>query len=485
MSNDSITLKKFQQEIAIYLHGNNGSNIKKKLSDIYMNYSELFNLENIINSLENIINSNHLDGITYLSELMKENLIINGMSFQNQLSLKKAQNSIIWNGELYSLQTTMSRLLLEPSRINRKELFSSVEDIFTDKLNPIYKKLYKSYNNFAEKLNLGDYTNLCISLLKINKTNSLAELHSFLDQTNHIYFTSLEFVTNQKLNLSLSQLERHDAFHLWNLNDNFRYSDYNQAIDKTLDYLKTMGFGDILRRVNFIIDKSFSRSFCIPLIIPDKIILVYSIRNRADDFKILFHELGHALHLAGSTKDLTNGRALWINPIISEAFAFLFEGLVTNKSFVTSFFGSQSESYYYYSTLNTLYLVRFYIAKLLFEYSNQNESAEENTISYWGQLFSEITGFKASGKSAFYDRDFFMGANNYIKGWFLFAQINNYLEDKYGDEWFSNNEASAFLMNLWLKCSYISPEDISTKLGYRSLNGDALIKYLKTKLLRG
>jgi hypothetical protein len=63
----------------------------------------------------------------------------------------------------------------------------------------------------------------------------------------------------------------------------------------------------------------------------------------------------------------------------------------------------------------------------------------------------------------------------YLRAWILEVQLRRSLMEQFGERWFANREAGAFLCDLWSLGQQLPGHELAQRLGYRGLEVEWLI----------
>src|SRR5439155_26923153 len=110
------------------------------------------------------------------------------------------------------------------------------------------------------------------------------------------------------------------------------------------------------------------RAFCAPVHVPREVYLVIPRTGGRDDFSALFHEGGHTEHYANVDPALPFELRHLGDNSVTEGFAFLFEHLLEDASWLRTVMGAaDAEAYIEFSRASKLVFLRRYAAKLRYE----------------------------------------------------------------------------------------------------------------------
>ncbi|GAC91615.1 oligoendopeptidase [Anoxybacillus flavithermus NBRC 109594] len=473
-------LKSFQEEVAkdiYFLH--KGIKQESSLVDLYKEYKDLFDLNTLHSLIEECEGDKLNKNFWMTSALIKEYLIYFVQIYQAEIAIKRSRMKVNVFGEEFTLKVAQSKMITEKNSDFLKELYYKVDQVMEEQIYPLYLNMYKQLELLArENLSQRSYLDLCLKFQPFNFDDIIDQLENLLIKTEDYYFKLLSKVIKREFNLPYERLERHNIPKIWNLDRFSKYFKYENSFSVLEKLTRNLGLDTLLKKVEIEklpVGKSL-RSFCYPIEAPKHVVIVLALRGRIDDYKVLFHEAGHALHQTGLSDSLPIDVIRWADPSISEAYAFLFESVLNEEYFLFSEFGFSDNEYLDIIRLHKLFQLRQFSAKSIWElkYSNVDNHAKANKM--WEKLMFNATGFNYPGIYSFIDRDFYLYSITYLRSWMLEGQLKKYLKKEFGQEWYTSKKAGEFLSMEWKNGEYYSAEDISKRLGYQKLDFDSLLE---------
>jgi hypothetical protein len=248
-------------------------------------------------------------------------------------------------------------------------------------------------------------------------------------------------------------------------------------------------------------DNKPSVPFIMPVRLPNEIIFVNNPVEHSDlnNLSNYFHEGGHGLYFVNIDENLSTAEKSMGSSAVSEAYAFLFQGLTGNKHWLTSVAGLPEEKADLLVMRNALDIFNnFATRKYLIDLEAEISKDGVNTDNY--KKFSDKI-VKNSRKNVGFDPmverwgryiEFMTRSDDYVAGIILEAQLEEYMrkhfnskkdnDDKpevnnvgHGD-WYKSRKAGAFLKELWKKGN-LTPEELSRELGYKPYDTGPLMRY--------
>ncbi len=192
------------------------------------------------------------------------------------------------------------------------------------------------------------------------------------------------------------------------------------------------------------------RAFCSPIEIPGKVMLVIQPIGGHDDWRALFHEAGHTEHYANTSADLPMEAKRLGDMAVTEGWAALFEHLVDEPAWLNRRLDvPASRRSRTTGAVSTLYFVRRYSAKLLYEIEFFQADDPESMRPRYAELLTDALKLPANPESYLDDIDGSFYVTGYLRSWAFEAQLRDFLRSEFGNDWFARREAGDLLRELW------------------------------------
>jgi hypothetical protein len=178
------------------------------------------------------------------------------------------------------------------------------------------------------------------------------------------------------------------------------------------------------------------RAFCAPIRVPGDVRLVLPPVGGAEDYAVLFHEGGHALHY-GSVDPAApfEDRCLGDNSV-TEAFAFLFEGVAEDPGWLAERLGvGDASSYLAHQRARRLVYLRRYCAKLLYEDTLHAAASLDGLDGVYARRLSDALRTDWPRASWLTDVDPGFYAASYLRAWTIEAGWRARLRAEHGPAW--------------------------------------------------
>lgn len=375
-----------------------------------------------------------------------------------------------------------------PPRISKEKIFEKREKYddagygVKSKINPKQLAMLNSEIKIIKELGFSNYLDYFSTAKKINYENFHKIVLAVKSQTDKLWQAEMTKVSQEILGRPFGNIRACHLIYLRSLSafDNFYAKD--KVVWAFEQMSRDLGLSDLLG--NIAIDdkdrpKKNPRAVCYWPKPPEEIHLVIKPIGGEQDFEAMLHEGGHALHGAAvdsklpySLKTLSHSNAL------TEAYAFVLEDLVFEPSWlskylnVSSHWGEKIKRAAYFVNLMML---RRYLGKFLYEYEMFDKNKINDGPKLYEKYLKQTTGFVHNGINWLSDMDSGFYSADYLRAWIGAAQIKDYIVRKFGEKWFSNKKAGAFLRQLYSRGVQDELEEVVRKLGYKPFDHSQLL----------
>lgn len=376
-------------------------------------------------------------------------------------------------------------LLAEEDSYDRRQMISDAPLPLLKEIEPVYLRKESMSRELARGLGYDSYNGLSERLRGFSIATLASQCEKILDETNPLYTKLLAGVTQEFMGLPVDKFRRCDILKLFRL-DRFEGRFPADRLVPTVSVtLKGMGI-DMEGQNNILIHdlplpKKNPRAACYSLKVPDDVRLTVKPTGGVSDYETLLHEMGHAQHFAHARSDRFEFKQLGDNTV-TEAWAFLFEELLDDPNWIDTYIKlapEKRESFLRFRRFAKIYILRRYAAKLLYE--KRFHAGEENPREIYRRTLSRAYGFPLDENDAaryLSDVDDFYYVADYLRAWFLKAQIEDSLRSRYGARWFTKPGAGEFLSSLWAYGQELNGDELARKLGYGEIEPYILIAQL-------
>ena len=350
-----------------------------------------------------------------------------------------------------------------------------------DRLNPLLRERLARLREAVARLGGVSYPALWeeLSGIQLDELEKLS--HSLLAGTEEMYADVLKWMLKRVLGIPHGEAKRHDLARL------FRAAAFDRvlppggitaAVEAALNRMRIDHMAGGRVQIDAEVRRAkTARAFVAPIEIPQRVILVVRPSGGWDDASAYLHELGHALHFANTDPALVVEFRRLGDASLTEAFAFLLQGLLLEPGFVRRFLEIPRErDFLRLVALHKLYMIRRYSAKLIYERALYDGPPHAQAAEAYRNLVSQAAGAEFPPELYLYDVDPAFYVARYLRGWIFEAQLREELYERFDEEWYRNDRTGPFLLSLWREGYGPTPERLTVDLGLGSLQIDPLIR---------
>jgi hypothetical protein len=280
-------------------------------------------------------------------------------------------------------------------------------------------------------------------------------LRRYLDDTSEAYFSRLNPWVQEKIGRPMGDLSRYHALHLLRITRCDEFFPTNRLSHMVQETFQGLGF-DLSRRSDVITDLSADSSknpdgICVGVEIPGEVYVMVKPLGGLIDVETILHETGHAFFLSHMDASLPmEYRRLYRSGALDETFAFLFQDLVDNPTWLTHVGGLPAAKADELVTLvqtKRLCLIRRHIGKFLAEKELHENAAIKESEPYCRNL-NQATGFVYEPQGYLIDMEPDFYSLDYVSAWAGSHVLRAFLETRFGEDWFRKEEAGGFLKTI-------------------------------------
>ena len=296
------------------------------------------------------------------------------------------------------------------------------------------------------------------------------QCRDFLDHTRDMYREVLGEFLKAELGMAPGEADRTDGSYLFR---GKQYDEFFPGGDLTAIARKQVGEmgldAEAAGRIRYDTgerEHKRARAFCAPVRVPDEVYLVTRPHGGYTDYRAFWHELGHALHFANTSRDLPF-EARWAGDnSVTECFAMLFEHQTMAPGWLKRYTGMQGrtlEAFLRAQAFGLLAIVRRYAAKL--NYELELHAAPAKAPERYVEWLTTATGFRYSPEDALLDLDDAFYSARYLRAWQLESALRERMIEQFDEDWFRNPKSGPFLLGLFEP----GQRDNATQLASRAL----------------
>lgn len=426
-------------------------------------------------------------GLRFLAEFLGTNWIEYQLrESSDRLTTAEAGQTISVDGERIPLRSAEVRIKNEADRSRRAALESSRLSAVAE-LNGLRREILERSHAEAQRLGFAGYTSFCQELSGIDLV-ALRELtRPILSRTQDMYRDLLAWYLRRRLGVEPREARRHDLARL------FRAPEFDGSLpagtlrEAAEAPLRRMGIDPNAAGRIRVDDEprpnKVPRAFVATLRIPDEIILVVRPGGGPDDYAAFLHELGHALHFAHTDPRLPVEDRRLGDASVTEAFAFLMDGLLRERGWLRRFVGlAQPADLLRFTAFHKLWFLRRYAAKLEYELTLHADGPTARCADLYRDLLAGATLVDWPRELSLADLDPFFYAARYLRAWIFEAQLRELLRERFDEEWYRNDRTGPFLLALWQRGQRDPIEQLAMELGLGPLSLDPLLAQLTAAL---
>ncbi|HSB70495.1 MAG TPA: hypothetical protein VLT62_14305 [Candidatus Methylomirabilis sp.] len=404
----------------------------------------------------------------------------------DRLATAEAGQMIAVDGERLPLHSAEVRIRNEADRSGRAAL-ESARLAAVSEMNGLRREILQRSHEEAERIGFDGYTALCRELSGIDLT-ALRELtRPILLRTSDAYQDLLGWHLKRWVGVELRDARRHDLARLFRapgLDSSLPPGNLREASEGPFHKMRIDPYASGRIRVD---DeprpRKVPRAFVATIRIPDEVILVVRPSGGVDDYQAFLHELGHALHFANTDPCLDVLDRRLGDPSLTEAFAFLVDGQLLERGWLRRFVGlSQPGDVLRFTALHKLWYLRRYAAKLEYEVALHAGASASQAAELYRDLLTGATLVDWPRELYLADVDPFFYAGRYLRAWIFEAQLRGFLRERYDEEWYRNDRAGPFLLELWRQGQRYDLEEFAERLGLGPLSLDPLLAQITANL---
>ncbi len=493
-------LQKFDEALSRE-HYLNSSGQKDELesSKIYRQFKHLFSKEHIVEASKNVSNKQgRLLYDAFVGNFMGNQL----KSITDKANSYEASATVDVNGQQVPFRQITSILMNEDIREKRRMLYESTKPV-KKKLTSFEKRSWKKVYELVKELSDKSYVDY-LSFIKEVEYDSLAsDLREFLVKTEELHKGQLE-KNMASIGVRLKDAQPYDYAYFARAKpfDQFFKKELLVQIAKT--FWRDIGF-EVDSQKNIVLDvedreKKVPRAFCMPVRVPEEVILVIKPHGGQDDYQAFLHESGHTEHFANTDSNLQYEFKHLGDHSVSESYAFLIEYLLSNTLFLQKYLNMSEE--YAKKFANFIMEQKFqafrrYAAKVIYElklHRNDLSMLDDKFMPTAGvyasqpkmyvDILSKATKINYKPESYLLDVDSGLYAADYVRAWCFEVMIRKKLEEKHGKNWFEKKESGQFLKEMWKwGSSGKSVNELAKMIGYEKVDTsfitDDFLKFFK------
>jgi hypothetical protein len=452
------------------------------LVPIYERHAELTKLETALDIGASV---NGGRNVRELWRFACEGYLGNFVSEEEEKVAEAETKTVQVGDEAIPYRDLRSRIANSDDRGERERLERARNDA-TEEHNGLYIRKHQVVHRETERLGAPSYTELYRGFRY--PLDGLAEqCRAFLDSTERIWEDAGDRFFRSRIGVGLDEIARWDVTRVW------RAIGWDAAFpkDRMVPALEA-SLGDLgvdlhaQRNVELDLEdrpNKSPRAFCVPIEVPERVILVIKPQGGPDDWRALFHEAGHTEHFAHTSPSLTVEERRLGDNAVTEGWAMLLEHLTIDPVWLERRLDfPRPHEYAAEGATQLLWLLRRYSAKLLYEI--EFHAAPDVTLMRprYTELLGDALKVTPSDTDYLADLDDGFYAANYLRAWAFEAQLRAYLREKFGNAWFTRRDAGSFVRELWTEGQKPTADEILLEVTGATLELEAVADRVREAL---
>jgi hypothetical protein len=356
----------------------------------------------------------------------------------------------------------------------------------TEEHNGLYIRKHQVVHRETERLGSSNYTDLYRGFAY--PLDELAEqCRAFLDSTERLWEDAGDRFFRSRIGLGFGEIERWDVARVWRgvtWDKAFPKDRMLPALEATLSDLGV----DLRSQRNVELDledrpNKSPRAFCVPIEVPERVILVIKPQGGPDDWRALFHEAGHTEHFAHTSPSLTVEERRLGDNAVTEGWAMLLEHLTIDPVWLTRQLDfPRPHEFAAEGATQLLWLLRRYCAKLIYEIEFHAAADVTTMRPRYVELLADALKVTPSDTDYLADLDDGFYASNYLRAWAFEANLRGYLREKFGNAWFTRRDAGSLVRELWTEGQKPTADEILEDVTGGSLELEAVAERVRESL---
>jgi hypothetical protein len=375
-------------------------------------------------------------------------------------------------------RSALAEIKREAKRMRREDIDRKRRETVL-KLEPLFLKALEIAHGVASELGFS-YINLCNEMERLSLSEIEEKAKLFLKDTEYVYRDLLKWFLMKRMELKLKDAKWHDLSHLFNsfeLKSEFPKVDLKALSRKCLDEMGINAGEGINADLSNRRGKT-SHPFCIPIEVPQNIMLLIYPIGGVEDYEAFFHALGIALMYGHRNPEDGFEFKRLMESASEEVFGLLFRNLLLQpkwlRRYLKLYVGSDLLKFLY---LKQLMMVRCYSGKLIYELSLHKDEDFRGKSDFYKQMLKEATLSDYSEEDYLNDVGLFLHNASYLRGYIIEAELKWYLREKFDEEWWREKEAGDFIRKMWKEGGRITSQEISKRAEFEQIDLMPLLQF--------
>lgn len=356
-------------------------------------------------------------------------------------------------------------------------------------VNPLRKTKSDVKTEAARDLGYDNYADFYFSAYGLDIETERARATEFLDDTDDMFRDVADRRCSAILGVPAADVGRDQKRAIYFAREYDRYFPAEESLAFTYGVLAGMGF-DVAAMDNLILDdedrpNKANRVACYPIDPPHDVRVNLRPMGTFFSYFPALHEFGHAMHNAFIAQDLPAEYRIMGRNDLTETYAFLFEHLFANRTFLleeVAMAPEDADAFLEYMQFFMLSEVRGSAFETVYAIALESGEADDPLVFYNAlkdrhDVFRETPMDREQAYLAL-DEGFYGMA--YFQAYVAEAQLTAKLESGFGERWYKNPAAGEYLRGLYALGNSIGAEGLCKEIGYNGLDTAYLVERLGT-----
>ncbi|RME72230.1 MAG: hypothetical protein D6776_09125 [Planctomycetota bacterium] len=376
-------------------------------------------------------------------------------------------------------------LSLERSRPRRERIEAAQLAAIAEQLNPLYAERLGIERGLARALGHRSFAGLWQALHGIELQPLHEQMQRFLEATDDMYRETMGWYVRKHAGLALEDAARHDMlalFHGHRWESAFPRGDMVRTATR---FLAEMGLEPLAGgRIELDLEpreRKALRAYCVPIRVPQRVVVVSRPEGGRRDWRRLLHELGMALHYAYTDPEAPYEVRCLGDPSLRESYGFLLQYRLADRSWLRRYLSlSRPRDYLFEVALEKLAYLRRYSAQLAYELELRSDAPldlDEAAERYEAHMRRALV-FGYPRALALRDVATSFESARYLRAWLFEALLSKHLVHYFDEDWYRNPRCGAFIRRQWALGGRYRVESMVQQLGYETLSTEPIEREL-------
>ncbi|HLH23857.1 MAG TPA: hypothetical protein VK066_15140 [Chloroflexota bacterium] len=394
-------------------------------------------------------------------------------ALDERLAAAEAAARVVWDDRELPYRLAPVVLANEPDAHRRHDL-AARHRAATAALNPLHEERHRTVLEALGGIGSSSYVALYDELRDLRYADLVEAGERFLAATDTAYFGALEELLGT-IELAPADAAQCDLAWLFRARALDPYFPAKTMLFTLYRALRGLGL-DIEQATNVSVDVEaralkIPRAFCARLDVPRDVRLVLQPTGGRLDYRALFHQAGHAEHYANVDRTLAFPDRWLGDYSVTEGYGYLFEHLLMEPSWVRPALDvAHPADYLRLAQFERLYGLRRQATMLLYARALHAGDDYEALAQSYAELFTRTLGVEHAPEPFLADVEPGLYAAIRLRAEVFEAQLRQYLQREYDEEWFRVPRAGRFLRDLWREGQKYPVDELARFMGYPGLD---------------